>query len=88
MAFLDIYRHETDDSFSWFASANSLKMARAIIKSSASTPTEEYLVCDPLTKEKIILRPNGCWSPYKEPDTVSHGEPGLLFGLRSTRHFT
>jgi hypothetical protein len=43
MAFLEIYRREADGSFTWVAGACSVKTARAIIKSAASTPTEEYL---------------------------------------------
>lgn len=81
MAFLDIYRREADGSFSWFASAYSVKMARAIIKSS-SAPTEEYLICDNLAEEKITLRPDGCWLPSKETEHTHSSKPGLSFGLR------
>ena len=82
MAILDIYRRDANGSFSWFASSYSVRMARAIIKSSDSSPTEEYLICDSLTKEKISLRPDGCWLPSKESSEFGSGKLGL-FGARS-----
>ena len=83
MSFLDIYRREPDKSFSWFASAYSVKMARAIIKSSASTARGEYLICDNATKEKITLSADGCWLDFRhgsEAGTV-RSRPGLSSAL-------
>jgi hypothetical protein len=87
MAFLEIYRREADGSFTWVAGACSVKMARAIIKSAASTPTEEYLICDNEAGEKLTLRANGCWLASKESPKASVGGSALSFNLRQTRDF-
>jgi hypothetical protein len=87
MAYLDIYRRETDGSFTWIAGACSVKTARAIIKSAAaSSPTEEYLIYDNASGEKLTLRANGCWLTSKEPAKASDGS-ALPFSLHSAQHF-
>jgi hypothetical protein len=61
MEALDIYRHEPDGSFSWITTVNSMKMARMIIRSSASNALEEFLIRDDHTNESITLRADGRW---------------------------
>jgi len=65
MDVLDIYRHEPDGSFSWITSANSMKMARMIIRSSAANTSEEFLIHDVQANESIMLRADGFWVPSK-----------------------
>jgi len=65
MEVLDVYRHEQDGSFSWITSVNSVRMARAIIHSSATNPTEEFLIFNKRTREEITLRADGYWVPSK-----------------------
>lgn len=59
---LDVYRHEPD-SFSRIAHVDSVKMARKIVHSSATSPLDEFLIYDAHTREGIILRADGYWFP-------------------------
>jgi len=69
MDVLDIYRHEPDGSFSWITSANSMKMARMIIRSSAANTSEEFLIHDDQANESILLRADGHWFHQKTKQT-------------------
>jgi len=69
MEVLDIYRHEPDGSLSWITSANSMKMARMIIRSRAANTSEEFLIHDAQANESIILRADGCWFHQKTEQT-------------------
>ena len=55
---LDIFRLNPDRSFSWISSADSLYTARKIIAARAVDPSEEFLIYDHGTNEKIRLRGN------------------------------
>jgi hypothetical protein len=72
MEVLDIYRHEPDGSFSWITSANSMKMARMIIRSSAATTSEEFLIQDDQANESIMLRADGYWFHQKPNKRAYH----------------
>ena len=61
MEVIDIFRRERDGNFSWMTSASSVKIARAIIRSTAMKPSQEFLVYDNRTDDKLILRADGCW---------------------------
>ena len=87
MALLNIYRREADGSFSWIAGAYSMKTTRAIIKSAASSPTQEYLICDSASGEKLTLRANGCWLTSEEPSKANGGS-ALSVSLHSAQRFT
>lgn len=65
MGVLDIYRHEPDGSFGWIATADSVRTARAIIKSCAANPLEEFLICDDRRNERITVRADGRWLPNR-----------------------
>jgi hypothetical protein len=65
MELLNIYRHEPDGSLSWITSVGSVKMARAIIHSSAVNPSDEFLIYDTATREGVTLRADGHWLPAK-----------------------
>jgi hypothetical protein len=75
MEVLEIYRHEPDGSFSWITNVNSVKMARAIIRSSATNPSEEFLICDNRTDERISLRADGRWSSSKGQINANNTKP-------------
>ena len=55
---LDIFRLNADRSFSWISSADSLYTARKIITSHAGDSSEEFLIYDHGTNEKIRFRAN------------------------------
>lgn len=55
---LDIFRLNSDRSFSWISSADSLYTARKIITSRAVDSPEEFLIYDHGTNEKIRFRAN------------------------------
>jgi len=55
---LDIFRLNSDRSFSWICSADSLYTARKIINSRASDSSDEFLIYDHTTNEKIRFRTN------------------------------
>lgn len=61
MGVLDIYRHQSDGSISWFACAHSMKMARLLIRANAASPSDEFLIRDYQSNESIILRADGYW---------------------------
>jgi hypothetical protein len=66
MELLNIYRHEPDGSISWISSVGSVKMARAIIHSSAVNPSDEFLIYDTGAREGVTLRADGHWLPAKK----------------------
>jgi hypothetical protein len=83
MEILDIYRHEPDGSFSWVTSADSMKMARMIIRSRAANTSEEFLIHDDQADETIMLRSDGHWSYQKAeqtrvPSSDSSGLPAKI----------
>jgi len=55
---LDIFRLNSDRSFSWVSSADSLYTARKIITARAGDCSEEFLIYDHGTNEKIRFRTN------------------------------
>ena len=55
---LDIFRLNSDRSFSWISSADSLYAAGKIITSRAGDSSEEFLIYDHGTNEKIRFRAN------------------------------
>jgi hypothetical protein len=55
---LDIFRLNSDRSFSWVSSADSLYTAQKIITSRAVDSLEEFLIYNHATSEKIRLRAN------------------------------
>jgi hypothetical protein len=59
MDFLDVFRVEPDGSFTWIGSADSLDTAREIIKSSTVGTTEDFLIYDAKTNERLALRADG-----------------------------
>lgn len=61
MEVIDIYRRERDGNFSWMTSASSVKIARDTIRSSAMKPSQEFLLYDNRTDDKLILRADGYW---------------------------
>jgi hypothetical protein len=72
MRVLDVYRHETNGSLSWVSSVNSVKLARVLIRSRATTPSDEFLIYDDCTNEGLTLRADGHWLAANLPlDSVS-----------------
>lgn len=63
MEVLDIYRYERDGSLSWVANTKPVRMARAIIRSLAIGPSQEFLICNDRTNKRIMLRADGHWLP-------------------------
>ena len=53
---LDIFRLNSDRSFSWISSADSLYSVRKIITSRAVNSPEEFLIYDHGTNEKIRVQ--------------------------------
>ena len=65
MEVLDIYRYERDGSLSWVTDTKPVRMARAIIRSLAIGPSQEFLIRNDRTNERIRLRADGHWLPSK-----------------------
>ena len=65
---LDIFRLNSDRSFSWIGSADSLYAARKIITSCGADSSEEFLIYDHGTNEKIRFRANTSTVTFPQGD--------------------
>jgi|SRR6516162_6941135 len=64
---LDVFRLEKSGSFLWIGSAGSMQEARELIKSRAANPSEEFLILNEQTQEKLTVRVDGGAVSSKEP---------------------
>ena len=62
----DVFRVEAG-SFLWIGCADSLQAARELIKSQAANASEEFLILNDQTREKVTVRADGSAVPSKEP---------------------
>ncbi len=60
MNVLDVFRLKPDGSFVWVGSADLLKKAREIIESCTADASEEFVIYDAQTTERITLRADRC----------------------------
>ena len=64
----DVFRLEKSGSFFWIGSAGSMQEARELIKSRAANPSEQFLILNEQTKEKVMVRGDGDAVPSRDLD--------------------
>lgn len=69
MATFDIFRLNSDRSFSWISTADSLYAVLKTITSRAGDSSEEFLIYDHGTNEKIRFRANTSTLTFSQDDS-------------------